>query len=89
MIHLAERLDDVLSALTGRAGSLLILPIAPRLDRTATRIIVRARKGGKAPLKLLAPFILHEGASHLTDGDDYTESSRAVLRHGVALEGWV
>lgn len=89
MIHLAERLDDVLSALRGRAGSILILPIAPRADRAATRIILRTRKGGKAPLQLLAPFILHDGATHLADGDDFAESARAVLRHGSALPGWL
>ncbi len=82
MIHLAERMGDILTAMPGRAGSIVILPIAPRTGRAATRIILRARKGGKAPLQLRAPFILHEGAEHLADGDDYTECARAVLRQG-------
>lgn len=88
MIHLAERLGDILDALRGRAGSVLILPIAPRPGRAATRVLVRARKGGKAPLQLLTPFILHDGAEHLADGDDFTAAARSVLRHGAALPGW-
>lgn len=88
MIHLAERLDDILAALRGRAGSALILPIAPRPGRAATRVLLRARKGGKAPLQLLAPFILHDGPEHLADGDDFTPDARAVLRKGAALPGW-
>lgn len=85
MIHLAERLGDILAALPPRAGSVSILPVTPRQGRAANRVLIRARKGGRAPLRLLAPLILHEGAAHLSDGDDYSPAARAVLRHGAAL----
>lgn len=85
MIHLAERLPDIILALPGRAGSLTILPIQPRTGRDASRVIVRARKGGKAPARLLAPLVLHDGPEHLRDGDDYSFAARAILRDGAAL----
>lgn len=88
VVHLAERLPDLLAALGTRAGAVRVLPIAPRPGRDAARVIVQARKGSRAPLRLLAPFILHDGASHLRDGDDFTDAARAVLRDGAALPGF-
>lgn len=88
MIHLADRLADILGALAPRAGSVSILPIAARTGRPATRIVIRARKGGRAPLRLLPPFLMHDGATHLRDGDDYSAAAAAVLRDGAALPGF-
>lgn len=85
VIQLADRLPDILAALGGRAGSLAILPVAPRAGRAAGRVIVRARKGGRAPAVLLAPLIIHAGDAHLRDGDDYTAAARAVLRGVEAI----
>ena len=88
LIHLTDRLGDILTALGDRAGSVAILPIAPRAGRAASRVIVRARKGGRAPLTLLAPLVLHDGPEHLRDGDDFTDVARNVLRDGGALPGF-
>ena len=88
MIHLADRLADILGALAPRAGSVSILPIAARAGRPASRILIRARKGGRAPLCLLSPFLMHDGAAHLSDGDDYSAAAGAVLRAGAALPGF-
>lgn len=88
LIQLSDRLGDILAALAGRAGSVAILPIAARGGRPATRIVLRARKGGRAPLRLLAPFVLHDGDRHLRDGGDDTPAARAVLRDGAHLPGF-
>ena len=88
LIHLTDRLGDILAGLGSRAGSIAILPVAPRTGRPAGRVIVRARKGAKAPLTLHAPFVLHEGTAHLRDGDDFTAAARAVLRDGAPLPGF-
>lgn len=88
MINLAERLPDILVALDGRAGSLAILPIAPRHGRAASRVVVRARKGGGGAARLLAPLIVHDGPEHLRDGDDYSVLARAILRDGAAVPGF-
>ncbi|MCV2867162.1 methyltransferase domain-containing protein [Defluviimonas sp. WL0002] len=84
MIQSADRLADML-AVKG-AGSFAILPIAPRAGRDASRVILRARKGGRAPLRILAPFILHEGGHHARDGDSFTPAAQSILRHGSRLE---
>jgi tRNA1(Val) A37 N6-methylase TrmN6 len=85
VIHEAARLPDLLAAMDGRLGSAALLPLAPRTGRPATRIILRARKGGRAAFRLLAPLILHDGPSHDGDRDNFTAELRAVLRDAAAL----
>jgi len=87
IIHRPERLADLLGALPP-LGSVQVQPVAPRAGRDAGLVLVRARKDGRAPLRLHAPFVLHSGARHLRDGEDYTEAARRVLREGAALPGF-
>lgn len=84
VIHRAERLPDLLAALPPDIGSIEVLPIAARKGRSAERVILRARKSGRADFRLHAPLILHCGDSH-SDGDQYTQTVRDALRHGAAL----
>ena len=85
MIHLAARLPDLLATLDSRLGSLSVLPLAPRPGRPASRVILRARKGGRAAFRLLAPMVLHYGTAHDGDRDSFTAEARAVLRDGADL----
>lgn len=85
MIQRADRLPDMLTACTGRLGSLELLPLAPRTGRAAELVILRARKDGRAPFRLHAPQILHAADRHLKDGDDYRPEIVAVLKEGAAL----
>ena len=87
LIQQAARLPDVLAALDGRAGDVEVLPVQPRAGRDATRVILRARKGGRGPFRLHAPLILHAGATHAGDGEDLTPQARALLRDGAAMSG--
>lgn len=84
VIHLAERLPEILSGLAG-AGDIAVLPLQAREGRAAKRVIVTARKGAKGPFRLAAPLVLHEGAAHLTDEDDFSAAAQAVLRDAAAL----
>jgi tRNA1(Val) A37 N6-methylase TrmN6 len=84
VIHRAERLPDLLAALPTDMGSIEVLPIAAREGRKPDRIILRARKSGRADFCLNAPLILHRGTGHI-DGDQYTAQVRAALRTGAAL----
>lgn len=86
IIHRAERLPDILRALPSGMGSIEVLPLSARVGRSAERVIVRARKNGRAAFKLHAPLILHQGPRHKTDADDYTPQIKSVLRDGAALE---
>lgn len=85
LIQNADRLADLLAALAAGAGSLCILPIAPRLGRPAGRVIVQARKGGRGALRLLAPLVLHAAPAHAADGEDLTPEAAAILRAGAAI----
>lgn len=85
MILATALLPDALAALPPRGGSALVLPLAPREGREAPRVILRARKGGRAPFRLLPPFVLHAGAAHDGDRESYTPEANAVLRGGGDL----
>ena len=85
LIQNADRLADLLAALGAGAGSVTVLPIAPRVGRPAGRVIVQARKGGRGPFRLLAPLVLHEAAHHAADAEDLTSIARSVLRRGEEL----
>lgn len=87
LIHLAERLPAILTALDGPAGAIAVLPLTARAGRPAGRVLVQARKGARGPFRLLAPLVLHDGPAHARDGDDFSAAARAVLRDGQAL-GW-
>ncbi|MEI9987558.1 MAG: methyltransferase [Aliidongia sp.] len=78
-VHRADRLDALLSALSGRAGEIVIFPLWPGAGKPAKRVLVRARRGIETPLKLSAGLVLHEA-----DGK-YTAAADAVLREAAAL----
>jgi tRNA1(Val) A37 N6-methylase TrmN6 len=81
----ADGLPEVLSALGPKLGSAAVLPLAAREGRAALRVIVQARKGGRAPFRLLAPFVIHQGPAHDGDRESYTPAANAVLREGADL----
>lgn len=80
MIFATDCLPEVLAACTGPLGSVGVLPLSARAGRPGLRVILQARKGGKRPFRLLAPFVLHDGASHDTDRDSYTPEAKGILR---------
>ncbi|KPA21570.1 tRNA1(Val) (adenine(37)-N6)-methyltransferase [Shimia sp. SK013] len=84
-IHRTERLPDLLSAMSGRLGSIQVLPLQAREGREPGLVLVRGRKGGRADFRLHAPVLMHLGARHEADGDSYTPQIRAVLRDGAPL----
>ncbi len=79
MIHRADRLSDILAALSGRAGDIRIRPIHAKVGQPARRVIVDAGLGRRTPDTLLPALVLHEG-----DGA-YTAAADAVLRGAGAL----
>ncbi|WP_323765664.1 tRNA1(Val) (adenine(37)-N6)-methyltransferase [Marinovum sp.] len=85
VIQRAERLPEMLAGCEGRLGSLEVQPLAPRAGRPARLVLLRGRKGGGAAFRLHAPLVLHCGAVHAGDGDDYAPVISDVLRNGAAL----
>ncbi|WP_428669441.1 tRNA1(Val) (adenine(37)-N6)-methyltransferase [Roseibium sp.] len=80
VIFRADGLQELLSVLKGRFGSIDVIPLRPRPDAAATRILIRAIRASKAPLQLLPGFVLHDG-----DGSEFTRQSKAVMRDGEGL----
>ncbi len=78
-IHRADRLDELLALLHGRAGGIVVFPLWPKAGREAKRVIVRARPGVRTPTRVATGLVLHE------DEGGYTEAALAVLRDGAAL----
>ncbi len=85
MIQAADRLPEMMTAMAPRLGSLMLRPLESRAGRPAGRVLLRGRKGGRAPFVLLPPLTLHHGASHQEDGDDFTRAARGILREAAAL----
>lgn len=85
LILAAAALPEALVAIAPRLGSVAVLPVAPRAGKPAHRIILRAHKGKRAALRLLAPFVLHDGEAHARDRDSHTAAANTVLRDGGDL----
>lgn len=79
-IFRADGLPDLLQVLKGRFGAIDVIPLRPRPEAPATRVLIRAVRASKAPLQLLPGFVLHEG-----DGSEFTSQSKAVMRDGQGL----
>ena len=75
LIHRADRLADILALLGEKCGGIQVRPIHPFADEPAKRVLVRAIKTGKAPLKLLPGLVLHDH-----DGDKHRPEVEAILR---------
>jgi tRNA1(Val) A37 N6-methylase TrmN6 len=63
LIWRADGLTEVLAALDRGFGSLDILPVHGDAATPAIRLLVRARKGGKAPTRLHAALMLNDQSS--------------------------
>lgn len=80
VIHRADRLAAVLSLLDDLLGDLTVLPLWPRRDVAAKRVIVRGRKCSGGALRLHPGLVLH------ATGGGYTATAEAILRDGRSLE---
>ncbi|SFH13584.1 tRNA1(Val) A37 N6-methylase TrmN6 [Palleronia marisminoris] len=86
VIQKSDRLPDLLAAMHGTLGSLRLRPVQPREGRPAVLVVIEGTKGGRSPARMEAPLILHAGARHTADGDDFSAEARALLRAGAAWE---
>jgi tRNA1(Val) A37 N6-methylase TrmN6 len=79
LIWRADGLADVLAALGADFGAIAILPVHPKPGEAAIRVLVRAVKGSRAPLTLLAGLVLADEHGRPSD------AAEAVLRAGIVL----
>ena len=86
LIVRADRLGDALTGIGDRMGSVAVQPFAPRQGQPAGRVVIRARKGGRGALRLLAPFLLHDDTAHPGDRDHHSAAAKAIFRDGAGLD---
>ena len=79
LIWRADGLQDVLAALAPAFGGAAVLPVYPKPQALAIRVLVRAVKGSRAPLALLPGLVLADEAAR-----PHPEAE-AVLRDGQSL----
>ncbi len=74
----ADRLPDMLAALSKGFGDIAVTPLWPQAGAPAKRLIVTARLGSRAPFALNGGLVLHENGRN-------TPRTEAILRGGQAL----
>ncbi len=79
LIWRADGLDDVLDALRGSFGAVAVLPVLPRPDRPAIRVLVRAVKGEQGGAVHLPPLALNDAEGRPS------AAAEAVLRRAETL----
>ena len=77
-----QSLEPILAALGGRFGKVEIMPVHPRPDAPAIRIVVRAVRASRAGLSLLPPLSLHEAG-----GDRFSARADAINNGRASLFG--
>jgi tRNA1(Val) A37 N6-methylase TrmN6 len=66
LIWRADGLAEVLAVLGDRFGDVAVLPVHGRAGQPAIRVLVRARKGSRAPLTLLPGLMLNDATGRPT-----------------------
>ena len=79
LIWRADGLGEVLSALGARFGALTVMPVYPRPDAAAIRVLVRAVKGNRAPLAIAPSLMLNDADARPS------KEAEAILRGGGTL----
>lgn len=83
MIARPESLAEIAVAARNRLGDLRVMPVHPRADRPAIRVLIRARKGSRAPLSLMPPLVLHGEEGELTEAARRIAAGEAELGFGA------
>jgi len=78
-IHLADRMDMMLSYFAGKMGDIVIYPLWPGKGKPAKRVLIRGCKSAHGSCRLSPGMVLH--------GEDgrFTPYAEAILRDGVGL----
>ncbi len=80
MIHKAERIDDIMSALKQNGmGKIEVFFLYSKKGEVANRVIVRAVKSVKTPAVIYPPIVLHN------DDGSYTERAEKILSDGKSI----
>lgn len=79
MIHRPEALGEILAAIGNRLGALALLPVHPRADAPAHRLLIAGIKGARAPMSVQPGLVLHEGSGAFTEAAEKLHRGEAIL----------
>ncbi|MDI6026686.1 methyltransferase [Corticibacterium sp. UT-5YL-CI-8] len=74
-----DALAPLLDAVKGRFGSVQIVPIHPRADLPAIRIVLRGIRAARGPLSLCPPLVLHDAGEAFSARAEDIVNGRASL----------
>lgn len=77
IVHRAETLGRLLTAMEPKFGDIRVAPLYAREGSAASRVIIQGVKGSRAPMQLLPGMILH------AEDNQFTPDAEAVLREGA------
>jgi tRNA1(Val) A37 N6-methylase TrmN6 len=80
LIHRPETLDGILAALKKRFGAMELIPIYPRHDAPAIRVVVRAIKDRRTPTMIRRGIVLNDANGRPS------ASVNLILRDGAPLD---
>ncbi len=81
IIHRPEATLPILKSMEGRFGAIQMLPVFPKPDSAAIRLIVRAIKGRKTPTAMLPGITLNDNSGQPS------AAAELVLRSGASIFG--
>lgn len=73
IIHDTSRIGDILAAIKGRAGSAEIIPIFPKENKEAVRVVVKCVKGSFSKTKMHRGIVMH------SEDGKYSEVAKKIL----------
>jgi tRNA1(Val) A37 N6-methylase TrmN6 len=80
VVHRADRIDDIISVLAEKCGSIVIYPFYSKQGKDASRVIIRAQKDAKGLLSLKSGMIVH------TSDGNYSAAAENILRNAQHLD---
>jgi tRNA1(Val) A37 N6-methylase TrmN6 len=83
MIHRPDSLAQILAALAGRLGAIAILPVHPRAEAPAHRLLIAGVKGARSPLAIRRAIVLHDAAGGFTPEAEALHRGEATIDWGA------
>jgi len=85
MICRTARLPELLAAMTGRVGSIEVLPLVSDRGQPAKTMLVRGKQAGRAEFRLHDPWLVHESCAQPSGAKNLTPATDYVARHAGPL----
>jgi tRNA1(Val) A37 N6-methylase TrmN6 len=79
LIHRADAMLTLLEALGSPTAGVTLLPVYPRADGDASRLLLRLVRGNRAPLRIAPALVLHQADGRFTPEAERLHRGEAAL----------